>query len=101
VVIASLGDATEQPLDQASMLDALGRIWLAGLAVPGPGFYAHERRHRLPLPTHPFERKRFWVEPADLGESDNSVPRNVASVQTELPTGEQKKRRARRTAVRI
>ena len=73
------------------MLNALGRLWLAGLAVPGPGFYAQERRHRLPVPTYPFERKRYWVEPADLGESQNPVPPQVASGQTEPPTGTQKK----------
>ena len=27
------------------------------------GFYARERRHRIPLPTYPFERQRYWVEP--------------------------------------
>ena len=91
VAVASLGRAKEQRLDQASMLNALGRLWLAGLAVPGPGFYAQEQRHRLPLPTYPFERKRYWVEPADLGESDNAVPRNSASGQTGPPTAEQKK----------
>src|SRR5207247_2269516 len=91
VVVASLGHAKEQPLDQASMLSALGRLWVAGLAVPGPGFYTQERRHRLPLPTYPFERKRYWVEPADLGDSDNLVPRNAASGRTEPPTSEQKK----------
>ena len=92
-VVASLGRAEEQPRDQASILNALGQLWLSGLAVPGPGFYAQQRRHRLPLPTYPFEGKRYWVEPADLGESDGPVPRNAASGQTMPPTGEQKKNR--------
>ena len=26
-------------------------------------FYANEQRQRLPLPTYPFERQRYWVEP--------------------------------------
>ena len=29
----------------------------------GRGFHAGERRRRLPLPTYPFERQRYWVEP--------------------------------------
>jgi malonyl CoA-acyl carrier protein transacylase len=44
------------------LLEALGRLWLAGVEIdwsavgtPGP---------RVSLPTYPFERKRFWVEPA-------------------------------------
>jgi acyl transferase domain-containing protein len=96
VLIASLGDAKERSLDQASMLNALGRLWLAGLAVPGPGFYAQERRHRLPLPTYPFERKRYWVEPADLGEGDSPVPRNVPS--RHLSRSAQKKSEAHNAA---
>jgi acyl transferase domain-containing protein len=90
-VIASLGHAKGQPLDQASMLSTLGRLWLAGLAVPGPGFYAQQRRHRLPLPTYPFERTRYWVEPTDLGERDSPVPRTAAPGLAEPSTGEQKK----------
>jgi hypothetical protein len=41
------------------------------------------------LPTYPFERKRYRVEPADLGETDNPLPPNVASGLTEHPTGTQ------------
>ncbi len=45
---------------------ALGRLWLAGARVDWQGFHAHERRRRVPLPTYPFERQRFWLEPARL-----------------------------------
>jgi acyl transferase domain-containing protein len=91
LVVASLGHAKDPPLDQAAMLGALGRLWLAGLAVPGPGFYAQQRQHRLPLPTNPFERKRYWVEPTDLSERDSPVPRTAAPGPTEPSIGEQKK----------
>ncbi|HYC88911.1 MAG TPA: beta-ketoacyl synthase N-terminal-like domain-containing protein [Thermoanaerobaculia bacterium] len=45
----------------ASMLDALGRLWIAGVRVDWHGFYAHEQRRRVPLPTYPFERQRYWI----------------------------------------
>ena len=32
------------------------------MAVDWNGFAQHERRHRLLLPTYPFERQRFWIE---------------------------------------
>ena len=32
--------------------------------VDWAGFHARERRRRVPLPTYPFERQRYWVEPA-------------------------------------
>ena len=28
------------------------------------GFYGDERRLRVPLPTYPFERQRFWIQPS-------------------------------------
>ena len=61
VVVASLpqhdgGDS------QAALLDGLGRLWLAGVAIDWSAFSAHERRHREELPTYPFERQRYWVD---------------------------------------
>jgi len=56
----------EQP-EPAALLAALGRLWMAGVPVDWPGFYAGERRRRVPLPSYPFERRRYWVEPARSG----------------------------------
>jgi acyl transferase domain-containing protein len=91
VVVASLGHAKQQMLDRARILNALGRLWLTGLAVPGPGFYARQKRRRLPLPTYPFERKRYWVEPANFGVNDLPVGRTVAPGQIRCSPGKQKK----------
>jgi amino acid adenylation domain-containing protein len=63
MVIATLGPVAEPDLDLHSMLTALGRLWVAGVSVDWDKLYAHEERRRLPLPTYPFERKRYWVEP--------------------------------------
>lgn len=41
----------------------LGGLWQAGVTVDWRGFHGEERRHRIPLPTYPFERLRYWVEP--------------------------------------
>ncbi|MFE4108593.1 type I polyketide synthase [Almyronema epifaneia] len=49
--------------DSEYLLQTLGRLWLAGVAIDWSGVYAHERRQRLPLPTYPFERQRYWIEP--------------------------------------
>jgi acyl transferase domain-containing protein/NAD(P)-dependent dehydrogenase (short-subunit alcohol dehydrogenase family)/acyl carrier protein len=61
-VISSLGHPQQQQSDVAVVLTALGQLWLAGVPVDWAGFYAGERRHRLPLPTYPFERQRYWIE---------------------------------------
>ncbi|MFE1744006.1 SDR family NAD(P)-dependent oxidoreductase [Coleofasciculus sp. H7-2] len=63
VVLPSLRHPQEQNSDIAFLLNILGRLWLAGVAVNWSGFYAGEQRHRVPLPTYPFERQRYWIEP--------------------------------------
>ena len=64
VVLSSIRHPKEQKSDIEFILTTLGRLWLAGIKVDWSGYYKDERRHRIPLPTYPFERKRFWVEPA-------------------------------------
>ncbi|MBC1236342.1 MULTISPECIES: type I polyketide synthase [Nostoc] len=63
IVFSSLRHPQEQQSDVAFLLNILGKLWLAGLKIDWSGFYATERRHRIPLPTYPFERQRYWVEP--------------------------------------
>jgi amino acid adenylation domain-containing protein len=48
--------------DVAAVLAALGRLWLAGAEVAWEAFHGRSRRRRVPLPTYPFERRRFWVD---------------------------------------
>src|SRR6185369_964587 len=62
-VVASLPQAQDPQPETAVLLAALGRLWLAGVEIDWAGFSSGERRRRLPLPTYPFERQRFWVEP--------------------------------------
>lgn len=61
VALTSLRHPQEQQSDVAFLLNTLGRLWLLGVSINWAG-YAHERRYRLPLPTYPFERQRYWIE---------------------------------------
>ncbi|MDQ2695277.1 MAG: SDR family NAD(P)-dependent oxidoreductase, partial [Pseudomonadota bacterium] len=60
-LLASLPHPRQPQDDQAAALAALGRLWLAGAAVDWEAFHGGGRR-RLPLPTYPFQRQRFWIE---------------------------------------
>lgn len=84
VVLSSLGHVLEDHHDVASILNALGRLWLAGVSVDWRGFHSRERRQRVALPTYPFERKRYWIDPAaspapEEGAIGNRVPAQPAS----------------------
>jgi len=62
--IPTLADTHEDNTEWASLLFALGSLWQNGLSLDWDAFYAHEDRRRIPLPGYPFERQRFWVDPA-------------------------------------
>ncbi len=62
VVLTSLRHPQEQVSDVAFLLNTLSRLWLTGLPINWAGFYAHEDRRHIPLPTYPFERQRYWIE---------------------------------------
>jgi acyl transferase domain-containing protein/acyl carrier protein len=63
LILSSVCQRENSQLDVKSLLTTLGKLWLAGANVDWSGFHNHERRHRLPLPTYPFEHHRYWVEP--------------------------------------
>ncbi len=63
VVLNSLRHPQETQSDLAFLLNTLGKLWLAGGQVNWSGFYKNQQRHCIPLPTYPFERKAYWVNP--------------------------------------
>jgi acyl transferase domain-containing protein/acyl carrier protein len=69
VALASL-HLPGQPSEHAALLTALGRLWQAGVPVEWGALHTGARRRRVPLPTYPFERRRFWVEPGERPAPD-------------------------------
>ncbi|ABX06595.1 Beta-ketoacyl synthase [Herpetosiphon aurantiacus DSM 785] len=62
-IVATVRGMTDTSDDLEVLLSALGRLWLHDVVVDWAGFRGSEVRQRIPLPTYPFERQRFWVEP--------------------------------------
>jgi len=62
-MLSSLPDAHDRDSAAAFLVNSLGQLWLSGVEVDWVGFSGSERRHRVPLPTYPFERQRHWIEP--------------------------------------
>jgi acyl transferase domain-containing protein/acyl carrier protein len=47
------------------LLETLARLYEHGVGIDWTGFDRDYRRQRVPLPTYPFERQRFWCDEAD------------------------------------
>jgi acyl transferase domain-containing protein len=77
IILNSIRHPQEQESDVTFLLNTLGQIWLAGVAVDWFQFYGEDtseskvarQYYRVPLPTYPFDRKRYWIEPTKSASS--------------------------------
>jgi len=62
--LPSLGHSAEPDSSgrAAGVFRTLGELWLAGAKIDWEAFHREERRQKTPLPTYPFERKRYWID---------------------------------------
>ncbi len=58
--------------DWRQMLETLGRLYVQGAVVDWERFDKAYARKRVPLPTYPFDRERFWIKPP---AKDPDLPR--------------------------
>jgi acyl transferase domain-containing protein/acyl carrier protein len=82
VIVSSLRPPQNTESDEALWLGSLGEVWLNGGSVNWAGFYRHERRRRVTLPTYPFERQRYWIGPLEQDTATHTVasqPRDVTN----------------------
>ncbi|MGG3311069.1 amino acid adenylation domain-containing protein [Paenibacillus lautus] len=63
---APVGNMRQQPGSNERELEALelGQRYVGGYEIDWKAIYLGQRRHRLPLPTYPFDSHRCWVEEA-------------------------------------
>ncbi len=64
--VASLGKPGQ---DWASMLGALQALYLEGVSPRWDAVHEGLPRRRTPLPTYPFQRKRYWLDAPRAGEA--------------------------------
>jgi acyl transferase domain-containing protein len=80
----SMRHPNEAESDTEFALRTLGKIWANGAKIDWSVYWGDEFRQRVPLPTYPFERKSYWIEPgksvAKLEVNDNSPLKKRASI---------------------
>jgi acyl transferase domain-containing protein len=62
-VLTAMRHPRDPQPDSACLLAALGKLWLAGVQVDWDQMVADAPCRRVPLPTYPFERQRYWIDP--------------------------------------
>ncbi len=70
IAIPTLGE--EPRVEREALLSALGQAWTNGMPLAARALHGEQAR-RVPLPTYPFERTRFWIDPAPRG-TEAAVP---------------------------
>jgi acyl transferase domain-containing protein/glutamate-1-semialdehyde aminotransferase len=83
VIVTTLGLSSDCSNATSAVLLAAGRLWAAGADLNWPAIHGEARRCRIPLPTYPFERKRYWIEPH---HNTDEIPKT--SVLQQLQTEE-------------
>jgi amino acid adenylation domain-containing protein len=79
-------NGTGKAAGAAQLINSFGQLWLSGAEIDVDGFYAGKRRRRLPLPTYPFERQRFWIEPPTQSHAsaEFASPASTATVTPDI-----------------
>ncbi|WP_412076208.1 type I polyketide synthase [Streptomyces xanthophaeus] len=74
LLLAPLAGPENESDAAASVLDALGRLWAAGVPVDWSGAHDGARRARVPLPGYPFERRPYvLLPPQDRPEAESAT----------------------------
>jgi len=83
IVVSTLTDGTQEISEGVAIQQALGWLWLGGVPLDWNKLHANEKRHRVSLPTYPFERKRFWLEaPRQFNDSGGQLTSSIPHVST-------------------
>jgi acyl transferase domain-containing protein len=79
----------------------LGSLWLSGVVFDWKSYFKNENRRRIPLPTYPFERKKYWLEEVDLPtdtaaieEKEEVLEEDTTASKTETEPGKKQKKEA-------
>ena len=86
VVVSSLPGPQDKASGSEVMTRAFARMWVSGVKLDVAAYWSEEKRHRLALPTYPFEHQRYWLEPGkpmiarELGDVPVQGPRKQSDI---------------------
>ncbi|MEP7218896.1 MAG: acyltransferase domain-containing protein, partial [Bacteroidota bacterium] len=70
IALSTIPDPAGQQPEGEHLLNTVGQLWLAGVDVDWRAFSRHRDVRRVHLPTYPFERRRYWIDPLPPTEGE-------------------------------
>jgi acyl transferase domain-containing protein/acyl carrier protein len=86
--VASLSEPDHAQSGDITILHALGELWNRGVRVDWKAFHKDEQLRRTPLPSYPFERRRYWYDesrPVSLGAKPQQGPYYLPTWKLAVP----------------
>jgi len=69
--------------DARTSMAAAAELWVSGETLSARGLFPEQRRRKLPLPGHPLQRQRHWIEPQlDPVPPPSHAPTSQAAAST-------------------
>lgn len=86
LILATLRHPKELQNDLTFLQKTIGKLWVSGKEVNWEKYFEGRNVGRIPMPTYPFERKRFWIMPSAHQHPlvDSQRPNNSVSEDLEL-----------------
>ncbi len=78
LLVPAVRHAWDRRPDERVLLEAVGKLWLAGVEPGWRALHGEPPPRRLHLPTYPFERQRYWID------RDEAAPRAGAGSNERL-----------------
>ena len=72
-VIGTLRHPDDPVPDDVHFVGMLARVWAAGGTIDWSQIWSGARRHRLPMPTYPFQHSRYFIEPKRDGGTEDEL----------------------------
>ena len=73
-VIGTLRHEQDEIADDKYFLAMLGRLWAVGLDFDWSQYWGDQKRLRIPLPTYPFQRSAYFIEPGETNDQKLAAP---------------------------
>ncbi|HEX4022864.1 MAG TPA: SDR family NAD(P)-dependent oxidoreductase [Acidobacteriaceae bacterium] len=74
-IFSSMRRQEEAVSDAVYLKSVMGQLWIAGVSVDWSSLHIGADVRRIPLPTYPFERQRFWIEADSAAAQHHSESR--------------------------